>query len=88
MAEGHLVGGNLSVLTRLLGTPYLPSLDGAVLLLDLHAAPPSEDPTAAIEARVTEAYLPFEVPAGTKAIEVRLPDKGIGGAWPIVFKKR
>jgi muramoyltetrapeptide carboxypeptidase len=34
VAEGPLVGGNLSVLTRLLGTPYLPPLDGAVLLLE------------------------------------------------------
>jgi muramoyltetrapeptide carboxypeptidase len=33
-ASGPLVGGNLSVLTRLLGTPYLPPLDGAVLLLE------------------------------------------------------
>lgn len=34
VAEGRLVGGNLSVLTRLLGTPYFPSLAGAVLLLE------------------------------------------------------
>lgn len=34
VAEGPLIGGNLSVLTRLLGTPYLPNLDGAVLLLE------------------------------------------------------
>lgn len=34
VAEGRLVGGNLSVLTRLVGTPYFPSLDGAVLLLE------------------------------------------------------
>ena len=33
-AEGPLLGGNLSMLTRLLGTPYMPSLDGAVLLLE------------------------------------------------------
>ncbi len=33
-AEGPLLGGNLSVLTRLLGTPFMPSLDGAVLLLE------------------------------------------------------
>jgi muramoyltetrapeptide carboxypeptidase len=33
-AEGVLVGGNLSVLTRLIGTPFMPSLDGAVLLLE------------------------------------------------------
>lgn len=33
-AEGPLVGGNLSVLTRLLGTPFVPPLDGAVLLLE------------------------------------------------------
>ncbi len=33
-AEGPLLGGNLAVLTRLLGTPYLPPLEGAVLLLE------------------------------------------------------
>jgi muramoyltetrapeptide carboxypeptidase len=33
-AEGPLLGGNLSVLTRLIGTPYLPSLRGCVLLLE------------------------------------------------------
>lgn len=34
VVEGPLIGGNLSVLTRLLGTPYLPSLRGAILLLE------------------------------------------------------
>jgi muramoyltetrapeptide carboxypeptidase len=34
VAEGRLMGGNLSLVTRLLGTPYLPALDGAVLLLE------------------------------------------------------
>jgi len=34
VVEGPLLGGNLSLLTRLLGTPYLPPLDGAVLLLE------------------------------------------------------
>jgi muramoyltetrapeptide carboxypeptidase len=34
VAEGPLVGGNLSVLTRLLGTPYLPPLRGALLLIE------------------------------------------------------
>jgi muramoyltetrapeptide carboxypeptidase len=33
-AEGPLLGGNLSVLTRLLGTPFMPALDGAILLLE------------------------------------------------------
>jgi muramoyltetrapeptide carboxypeptidase len=33
-AEGPLMGGNLSVLTRLLGTPYFPSLQGSILLLE------------------------------------------------------
>jgi muramoyltetrapeptide carboxypeptidase len=33
-AEGPLLGGNLSVLTRLLGTPFMPQLDGAILLLE------------------------------------------------------
>jgi len=34
IAEGPLVGGNLAVLTRLLGTPHLAPLRGAVLLLE------------------------------------------------------
>lgn len=34
VAQGPLVGGNLSVLTRLLGTPWMPKLEGAVLLLE------------------------------------------------------
>ncbi|GIV58357.1 MAG: peptidase S66 [Rhodothermaceae bacterium] len=33
-AEGLLLGGNLAVLTRLIGTPYLPSLEGAILFLE------------------------------------------------------
>ena len=33
-AEGPLLGGNLSVFTRLLGTPYMPEVDGAILLLE------------------------------------------------------
>jgi muramoyltetrapeptide carboxypeptidase len=33
-ATGPLIGGNLTVLTALLGTPYLPSFDGAILFLE------------------------------------------------------
>ena len=33
-AEGPLLGGNLSVLSRLLGTPHMPPLDGSILLLE------------------------------------------------------
>ena len=33
-ARGRLVGGNLSVLTALLGSPYVPSFDGAILFLE------------------------------------------------------
>jgi len=34
VAEGRLIGGNLSVLSRLLGTPYMPQLEDTVLLLE------------------------------------------------------
>src|SRR5256884_5855235 len=34
VAEGPLLGGNLSVFTRLLGTPFMPALDGAILLFE------------------------------------------------------
>jgi muramoyltetrapeptide carboxypeptidase len=33
-AEGPLIGGNLTLVQCLLGTPYLPSLDGAILFLE------------------------------------------------------
>lgn len=33
-ARGRLVGGNLTVLTALVGSPYVPSFDGAVLFLE------------------------------------------------------
>jgi muramoyltetrapeptide carboxypeptidase len=33
-ARGRLCGGNLAVLTALIGTPYLPDLDGCVLFLE------------------------------------------------------
>ncbi len=32
--DGPLLGGNLAVFTRLLGTPFMPGLDGAILLLE------------------------------------------------------
>jgi muramoyltetrapeptide carboxypeptidase len=33
-AKGHLLGGNLTVLTALAGTPYMPSFHGAILFLE------------------------------------------------------
>lgn len=33
-ASGPLIGGNLTVLTALVGTPWLPSFDGAILFLE------------------------------------------------------
>jgi muramoyltetrapeptide carboxypeptidase len=34
IVEGPLLGGNLAVLTRLLGTPFLAALEGSILLLE------------------------------------------------------
>lgn len=39
-AEGMLLGGNLSVLTRLIGTPYLPELKGTLLFVEDINEPP------------------------------------------------
>ncbi|CAM2009449.1 S66 peptidase family protein [Acanthopleuribacter pedis] len=39
-ARGRLIGGNLSILTQMIGTPYEPQFDGAVLCLeDVNEAP-------------------------------------------------
>ena len=34
IARGRLAGGNLSLISSLVGTPYLPDLDGAILVLE------------------------------------------------------
>lgn len=34
VAEGRLIGGNLSLFQTLIGTPYMPPLDGAILFLE------------------------------------------------------
>jgi len=34
IAEGPLLGGNLSMFTRLLGTPFMPDLEGAILVFE------------------------------------------------------
>lgn len=39
-ATGPLVGGNLTLLSHLAGTPYLPSLDGAILFIEDVGEPP------------------------------------------------
>ncbi len=33
-ARGHLVGGNLTVLSAIVGSPYLPEMEGAILFLE------------------------------------------------------
>lgn len=40
VARGVLFGGNLTVLTALIGTPYVPPLDGCVLFLEDHGERP------------------------------------------------
>lgn len=43
-AEGHLIGGNLSLMVTLLGTPFEPNFEGAILFLeDVSESPYSVD---------------------------------------------
>lgn len=39
-AEGHLIGGNLSLMVTLLGTPFEPNFEGAILFLEDVSEPP------------------------------------------------
>ncbi|MEO3811031.1 S66 peptidase family protein [Sphaerisporangium sp. B11E5] len=52
-AEGRIVGGNLCTLNLLQGTPYMPSLDGALLILEddfeSHAATFARDLTSLLQ---------------------------------------
>jgi muramoyltetrapeptide carboxypeptidase len=40
VAEGHLIGGNLSLMVTLLGTPFEPNFEGAILFLEDVSEPP------------------------------------------------
>jgi len=40
IAEGHLLGGNLSLMVTLLGTPFEPRFEGAILFLEDVDEPP------------------------------------------------
>lgn len=40
VAEGHLLGGNLSLMVTLLGTPFEPRFEGAILFLEDVSEPP------------------------------------------------
>jgi len=40
VAEGHLIGGNLSLMVTLLGTPFEPNFAGAILFLEDVSEPP------------------------------------------------
>src|SRR5881392_3266323 len=51
VAEGPLLGGNLSVVTRLIGTPFMPELDGAILLLER-----SEEHTSELQSLCVISY--------------------------------
>ena len=61
-ASGILVGGNLSVLCALLGTPYFPKLKGSILMLEDVNEPPYR-----IDRMLTQLRLSGEL-AGVKAI--------------------
>jgi len=39
-ARGTLLGGNLSLITRLIGAPFMPSLNGAILFIEERGEPP------------------------------------------------
>jgi muramoyltetrapeptide carboxypeptidase len=39
-AEGHLIGGNLSLLVTLMGTPFEPNFEGAILFMEDVSEPP------------------------------------------------
>lgn len=40
VAEGHLIGGNLSLIVTLLGTPFEPNFEGAILFMEDVSEPP------------------------------------------------
>ena len=55
-ACGPLLGGNLSMVVRLLGTPYLPSLTGALLVLEDINEPPYRIDAMLAQLRLAGAF--------------------------------
>jgi muramoyltetrapeptide carboxypeptidase len=51
-ATGRLIGGNLTVLSTLMGTPYLPNFDGAILFLE-----DVEEPVYSVDRMLTQLML-------------------------------
>ncbi len=95
-AEGVLLGGNLTMIVRLVGTPYLPSLDGAVLffedvgeppyrvdalLAQLHLAGHLDRLAGVVVGGFTEADPPAGRPSLT--LEQVLRDRFAGSAYPV-----
>jgi muramoyltetrapeptide carboxypeptidase len=70
VARGRLAGGNLAVLTALLGTPFMPSLEGCVLFLeDVGERPYRIDRmlTSLVQSGVLERVAGFALGAFTNA---------------------
>ena len=55
-AEGPLLGGNLSTIVRLLGTPYLPSFEHAILFVEDVSEPPYRIDAMLAQLRLAGAF--------------------------------
>lgn len=55
-AQGRILGGNLSLVAHLIGTPYMPDLSGAILFLE-----DVGEPTYAIDRMLTQLWLSGEL---------------------------
>ncbi|XHS79570.1 LD-carboxypeptidase [Burkholderiaceae bacterium UC74_6] len=93
MARGRLVGGNLSVYVTLLGTPWQPKLDGAVLFLeDVGEAPYRVDRMLAhlraagvldaVSGFVLGGFTDEEFPESVLAHHLHATGKPVLAGWP------
>jgi muramoyltetrapeptide carboxypeptidase len=73
-AEGRLVGGNLTLLVHLLGTPYAPDFDGALLFLEDVYEPPYS-----IDRMLTHLWLAGALQRCAGVVLGKFTDAGVDG---------
>jgi muramoyltetrapeptide carboxypeptidase len=86
-AAGRLVGGNLEMVTRLIGTPWALPLDGAVLLLEEVGERPYRIDRALTQLRLSPGFDRLRAIVVGELVRCTEPDGSPPGAAEVVFER-